>query len=429
MTIPEIYNLYQKSNGISIDSRSIQKGQIFIGISGENFDGNKYAKSALEKGAIAAIVDKVLDNHQSKNIIEVENCLDTLQRLAQFHRDQFTIPVISITGSNGKTTTKELLAAVLSTKYKVHSTRGNFNNHLGVPLTLLEAPLDTELMIIELGANHIGEIRDLCEIAKPNYGLITNIGSAHIEGFGSLEGVVQAKTELYRFIRKHQGLVFYNKQDKVLFYNLPDGIKARKYKYNLIFDSNVFSLSFSDMDCSNSYNTNLYGDYNQTNIIAANTVASYFKVSDRQIFEAISNYVPSMNRSQIVERDDITLILDAYNANPSSMKASIASLVNSDSNKEKVLILGDMKELGLESIAYHQSIVDYLKSFNWKAVYLIGKDFGKTTIVQDYTYYVDYKTLEKSADLIIPVLKNSICLIKASRSLKLERVAELIELR
>lgn len=424
MQIPELYDLYLASKGICIDTRKIEANQIFFSISGDNFDGNSFAKSALEKGAAYAIIDNesYFDSSDSR-IILVQDCLLSLQKLANHHRNQFDIPVIAITGSNGKTTTKELLTQVLRQKFRVHATAGNFNNHLGVPLTILSLPTDSELMIVEMGANHIGEIKALCHIAEPNFGLITNIGKAHIEGFGSVNGVIQAKTELYKYLASQGRLIFYNNEDKLLFYNLPDGARAISYLGDLEISNIGFTLSLSLEADTKELMTNIYGDYNRSNILAAYTIGNYFGIDKSIILEAIADYAPKMNRSQIMKYDSATLILDAYNANPSSMIASITSFAEANAVEDKVIVLGDMKELGSDSIAYHQSVVNCLQNHSWKEVYLIGDDFSKTTKVEAYNYYDNFSDFEIDKRTFIQKVQNTICLIKASRSLKLERIS------
>jgi len=425
MDIESLYNKYLEcDNQLSIDSRSISPGGMFFAIRGERFDGNTFVSDVLDqKKAKYAVIDDP-KAERAKGTILVDDCLETLQLLATRHRRSFDIPIIAITGSNGKTTTKELINSVLQTKYKVHATQGNYNNHLGVPLTILAAQEDTDIMVVEMGANHIGEIADLCIIAEPNYGIITNIGKAHLEGFGSLEGVVTAKTELYKYIAKKQGLIFYNASDKLLFDQLPHGVHARRYRSDIEFKVVDMKVNLAIIkDGSKSFHsTELNGSYNYPNISCAMTIAEYFSIPDKLSLSAVCTYTPSNNRSQITIREDVTLILDAYNANPSSMQKSIESLASSNSPKDKVLLLGDMKELGPESISLHKGILEIVKKYKWKRVILVGKDFLDADVHLRYQHYENVEALSKSKKEILTMLHNSICLVKASRSLKLEQI-------
>ena len=372
MSTADLYNLYLKSSGVEIDSRLIKSDKLFFALKGERVDGHQYVESLIAKENVYAVIDNNNFYINEKTIL-VENVLNCLQELSTYHRQRFSIPVIAITGSNGKTTTKELVQAALSQKYKVHATKGNYNNHLGVPLTLLAAPLDTEIMIIEMGANHIGDIDELCKIAFPNYGLITNIGYAHIEGFGSFEGVIQTKTELYRFIEKNGGAVFYNGEDNVLSENLPPKIDSTKYPCkDLVIEDNGLSLKLTYKELEE-YNSLLYGIYNATNIQAAFAIGRKFDVPASMILMAIEEYIPEMNRSQIKKIGTTTFLMDAYNANPSSMKLSIQSFGKIKTNLKKVLILGDMKELGKDEIEFHEEVLDITSTLSWHQIYIVGE--------------------------------------------------------
>lgn len=428
MDIARLYSKYLEcGNQVSTDSRSISPGSMFFAIKGERFDGNAFASEVLNKQARYAVVDdpKV---HQEKGTILVKDCLQTMQDLARHHRRSFDIPVLAITGSNGKTTTKELINSVLEKRYKVHSTKGNYNNHLGVPLTLLAASKETDLMVIEMGANHIGEIAELCTIAEPNFGIITNIGNAHLEGFGSLAGVVTAKTELYKYISAHNGLLFYNASDKLLFENLPNGVRAVSYRTDVDFGEQELKVSLKLKEASDIVrSTQLIGDYNYPNLRAAMTIGQYFSVPEEQIMTAVCTYKPTNNRSQLRTIRDVTLILDAYNANPSSMKKSIESLANNTTKKDKVLLLGDMKELGTTSLPLHQEILHFIRKHEWKAVILVGKEFTAADIEKQYLHFENIEALSKSKDEVLTMLGNSICLVKASRSLKLEQIEALFD--
>ncbi len=420
----QLLELFLSSTGICTDTRKLKKGQLFFALKGANFDGNKFASKALEDGALAAIIDEP-DANVDDRMYLVGDALVALQALAREYRRTLSCPVLALTGSNGKTTSKELIYAVLSTQYKVHATAGNLNNHIGVPLTLLSTPIDTEILVVEMGANHIGEIKELCEIALPDYGLITNIGRAHLEGFGSVEGIVQGKTEMYRHLRKQDGLAFYNKSDKVLFDQLPSGIRAVPYRQDLVFSEAKLYLSFAYND-GESYQSLLTGDYNQTNIAAALTISGFFNIDDAQAGAAIAAYSPNINRSEIQIVNGCELIMDAYNANPSSMRAAIKSLRSLDASK-KNLILGDMKELGSETITLHREVIDYIMESQWNKVILIGPDFCQA--LKDNAKITAYESLEACIEQFQTLRKDlvgGLTLIKASRSLKLERLKDLV---
>lgn len=427
MDIGQLYKIYlEAGRPISIDSRAIEEGQIFFAIKGERFDGNDYVDEVLAKGASCAVVDNI-EAFRPRGTILVDDSLTALQSLASYHRKQMEIPVIGITGSNGKTTTKELLHQVLSQKFQVHSTKGNFNNHIGVPLTLLSAPEDTEILIVEMGANHIGEIAMLSNIAEPDLGLITNIGKAHLEGFGSLEGVIEAKTELYRFIKKNDGIIFYNGEDALLNRVLPNGSRTIKYLQGMAFRNEGVYISIQDTSTKSGWlKTSLVGSYNHTNILCAATVGQYFGVSIDKILDAIASYVPTNNRSQLVIRNNIHLLMDAYNANPTSMQESIASFAAQESDKEKVLIIGDMAELGSDSMAMHQEILEFLSCYEWKAVFLVGNQFSNADMGQRYPHYKSVSDLVEDRHTVLSALEGSMCLIKASRSMQLEKIEALI---
>ncbi|MCD4768775.1 MAG: UDP-N-acetylmuramoyl-tripeptide--D-alanyl-D-alanine ligase, partial [Bacteroidales bacterium] len=361
----ELYTLIREQDlQIVTDSRIVEDGDIFFALRGDNFDGNAFANVAIEKGAAFAVIDD--PRYSDDKFILVEETLRTLQDIAILHRDMINCPVLAVTGSNGKTTTKELLSAILNRKFNVHSTTGNLNNHIGVPLTILAAPANTDFMIIEMGANHIGEIDELCRIARPDYGLITNIGAAHLEGFGSREGVITAKSELYNYLALNRGIVFFNGEN-ILLNNLVNefGIKGIKYIgsvdshirienanlnpwlcFELIYDNEIFSVE-----------TNLFGLHNIENIQAAFTVGLHFGVEAGVMVEVINSYTPDNNRSQVVETDRNTVIRDAYNANPVSMSAALSSFISSG-YAPKSVILGDMLELGNYSVEEHRKIVE-----------------------------------------------------------------------
>ncbi len=427
MDIDQLYSKYLECDGqVSIDSRKIRPDAMFFAIRGERFDGNSFVDEVLAKGAKYAVVDDPSANQGEKTIL-VKDALKALQKLATRHRQSFDVPVLAITGSNGKTTTKELITQVLSARYEVHATNGNFNNHIGVPLTLLSATKDAELMIIEMGANHIGEIAELCHIAEPDYGLITNIGRAHLEGFGSLEGVVIGKTELYKYIRGREGILFYNPQDRRLLENLPDGVKAVPYFNDLLFKDEDLKISLKFKGDTGYRSTQLAGTYNYPNISAAVTVGQFFSVPENMLLDAICSYISDNNRSQVIHKAGITLILDAYNANPTSMKESIRSIADNTSAQDKVLLLGDMKELGSETIDLHAEVLTFIENYKWKSVILVGADFSVADKDNKYLHFEDFLALSKSKNEIVTMLRNSVCLVKASRSMKLEQIQALLE--
>jgi len=422
-----LLQLFLDSTGVSIDSRTIIPGQIFFAIKGENFDGHSYVNQVLELGANLAVIDNEKYHREGKTIL-VDSALKSLQNLATEYRRKLSIPVLAITGSNGKTTTKELIDAVLKVEYTVHTTPGNLNNHLGVPLTILGTSPESEILIVEMGANHIGEIRALCEIAEPDYGLITNIGLAHLDGFGSYNGIILGKTEMYRYLAAKRKSVFYNTKDRVLLNNLPTDLKAIPYlSENINFHKRGMRLGYKLKDSDRLFLTHLTGDYNETNILAALTIGTFFGVDIQSASKAICEYLPEMNRSQIVEIAGVTLILDAYNANPSSMRLALDSLEQIESTLDKVVILGDMKELGLQEETLHQEIITKAETIGAAHILLIGEIFYKITEEKKgITVYRNFEDFKSDFNKVKPKLKNSLILIKASRSLKLERIKDLL---
>ena len=415
MKIKNIYNLYSKHFLVDTDTRNIRKNTIFFALKGDNFNGNKFAKTALDLGAIYAIVDEKKYATQS-NIILVSNVLETLQCLANYHRNALKAPIIGLTGSNGKTTTKELINVILSKRYKTTATKGNLNNHIGVPLTLLSMTPETEIGIVEMGANHKKEIEHLCTICEPDFGYITNFGKAHLEGFGGIEGVIEGKSELYTFLEKNNKTVFINPEDDIQVEKTKD-IKIIKFNDELKFvEVNPFvKLSFN----SNFIQSNLIGKYNYTNIAIACTIGEYFKISNTKIKEAIENYIPNNNRSQVIEKKSNKIILDAYNANPSSMKAALDNFASLN-EEYKTVILGDMFELGDSSLEEHQSIVDLVKGLNFNNSFFVGENFYQTK-----TNKLLFKTFK---DLLAYInnnpLKYQSILIKGSRGMRLERLLD-----
>ena len=424
-SIEDIYKVYLQHPVVDTDTRNIMQGSMFFALKGANFNANEFAKEAISKGAKYAVIDEEL--HYSEGCILVKDVLTTLQQLANHHRKQFTIPVIGITGSNGKTTTKELMATVLSKKYKTHFTQGNLNNHIGVPLTLLALKKEHEIAIIEMGANHQGEIATLSNIAEPGYGIITNIGKAHLEGFGGPEGVIKAKSELYHFIKAHKGKLFVNADDELLM-RLSHGIDRISYGTTPDADcegitekeSFLAKAIFIDDGIKVEVQSKLAGRYNFYNMLAAACVGFNFGLTISQIKEAIEGYIPSNNRSQVVKKENNTIWVDAYNANPSSMKSAIETFTELPENN-KVLILGDMFELGDDSHKEHQSLVELIENKKcWSAVYLVGKEFGKTTssaqLFESTEAFTEW--LNKNP------LKDRTILLKGSRGMAMERVLE-----
>ena len=424
MDIKEIYKLFTDSSGVSTDTRKIESNCIFFALKGENFNGNKFAEEAIRQGASYSIIDEK-EYHTNDKTILVNNVLETLQQLANYHRRHFNIPFIGITGTNGKTTSKELINAVLSQHFKTSFTQGNLNNHIGVPLTLLSIKKDCEMAIIEMGANHIGEIKELCHIAEPNYGIITNIGTAHIEGFGSKEGVIKTKNEMYNYISENGKLVFTNNDDSLL---QQLSVNLGKYTYGRTNANCIANLQSSTPSIQlewkqSKINATLYGEYNFYNILLSICVGEYFEVPKEKIITGIETYVSSNNRSQLIETNEHTIYLDAYNANPSSMNVAITSFSSNDS-KNKVMILGDMLELGEISKAEHQNIINTAHQLNIKT-YFVGNEFLNSENKLNHTYF-------NNSDDLISYLKNnplpsSSILIKGSRGIRLEKVAEYLQ--
>ncbi len=426
-----IYHIFQKHPKVITDSRKIEDGCIFFALKGERFNGNKYAEDALKKGAAYAIIDEE-EFDKGEQYILVNDVLETLQQLANLHRSKLLIPVIGITGSNGKTTTKELLATVLDSQYNCHFTKGNLNNHIGVPLTLLEIKENIEIAVIEMGANHIGEIEFLCNIAEPTHGLITNIGKAHLEGFGSLEGVKKAKSELYKFIEKQNGVAFINEDEnyltplskgisKRIFYKKSDAPDPLESPYETILYHSHPYIKVGFLNQQHSLieiQSQLIGDYNFNNIMTAISVGRYFRVPDKKIKEAIEKYISINNRSQLVHKGTNTFILDAYNANPSSMKHAIENFVKIKAEK-KVMILGDMLELGSYSFKEHQAVIEQANSFQFNEIILVGKEFA--AIEKEGIKYFDNVNVLKDW-FIKKAFENTHFLIKGSRGIRLEQL-------
>jgi len=427
MDIAYIHSLFLQCKSVSIDTRKIQPQSLFVAIKGENFDANTFAKEALEKGARYVIVDNPGSLVDERTIL-VEDSLIALQELAKYHRQFLKLPIIALTGSNGKTTTKELIHVVLAKKFKTKATVGNLNNHIGVPLTLLSFDSETEIGIVEMGANHQKEIEFLCELAQPDYGYITNFGKAHLEGFGGVEGVIKGKSEMYNYIAAHSKLAFINLEDKIqvekskTFQYYSFGVNKENANVNISsIKANPFvTIQFSDV----SIQTHLIGLYNANNINAALTIGKYFEVENTEIKAALESYIPENNRSQLLAKESNQIILDAYNANPSSMAVAIENFLQlQDSNK--MLILGDMFELGEDSFNEHKTIVNLLLNQKDVTVYFVGSEFFKHRSPGSGLHF--FETFESFSSFLNGLkIENSSILIKGSRGMALERTLQFL---
>ena len=424
MEIDDIHSLFSNSSGISTDTRTIKNKNIFFCLKGQNFNGNLFIEQAISQGASFVIYDEEKLNHKSEKAIKVKNALETLQALAKYHRSKFNIPVIGLTGSNGKTTSKELINSVLSQKFNVTSTLNNFNNHIGVPLTILEINKKTDSAIIEMGANHLGEIRLLCNIADPNIGYITNFGKAHLEGFGGIEGVIKGKSELYEYIRQKKGVILVNNDDSIQ-REKSRGIKtfsfgkSKKSNYltcNTTSNKSLCEASLNDKKIT----SNLYGEYNFENINASIAMGIHFGLSFEQIKNGIKNYIPKNNRSEMIKTKKNLLFIDSYNANPTSMKVSIQSFMKFKEIK-KTLILGDMHEIGKTSLIEHERILNSVKNNKDLKVFLVGKIFNQLKFNSGRIHFFN-----ETNELIEYFKKNLITghtiLLKGSRKINLEKV-------
>lgn len=429
METSQLYQHFLQCSALSTDTRKIAPGSMFFALKGDNFDANTFALEALQKGAACVVIDNPEFAVDGRTLL-VANSLVALQQLAQHHRRQLGLPIIALTGSNGKTTTKELINAVLSKKYTTGATVGNLNNHIGVPLTLLSFTNETEVGIVEMGANHQKEIELLCGIAEPNFGYITNFGKAHLEGFGGYDGVIKGKSELYDYLAAHT---------KTAFVNLDDAIQNEKTerlpRYTFATDSYNGNVRIANIDADPMvtliYNdlkikSNLIGIYNAANISAAITIGNYFKVPDNDIKAAIEGYIPANNRSQLIEQNGKSIILDAYNANPSSMAAALANFLQLD-KQPKTLILGDMFELGSESDEEHKKLVDVLSNEKNVEVYYVGKEFYANRVDSSHLHFFEtYNDLEAAFSGQQFTSINGVLLIKGSRGMALERILKLL---
>lgn len=425
MKTETLHQLFLESSGVSTDTRKITKDCLFFALKGDNFNGNAFASEAIEKGAKYVVIDESVYHIPNGKTILCENALETLQELARFHRKFLNIPILALTGSNGKTTTKELINAVLSEKFNTTATSGNLNNHIGVPLTLLKMNSKTEIGVVEMGANHHNEIAKLCTIAEPDYGYITNFGKAHLEGFGSLEGVVKAKTELYRHLQANHKLVFVNARDKRQM-KLSEDIKRYTFgekEQDCMVTLKNASKHVEVLFKGQHIHSNLIGLYNFNNVAAAIAIGDFFGISSEAIKRAIEKYIPNNNRSQLIEKATNKIILDAYNANPTSMLAAIENFKQAEGN-EKILILGDMFELGSDAPLEHQHITTFLEHHPFGKAYLVGSNFKKTR--HNANHIMQFETFESlSAHLKKHPLQRNFILIKGSRGMALERVLEI----
>jgi len=425
MLLKELYSIFIQYPSIQTDTRKIKTGDIFFALKGPHFNGNHFAKQALDAGAAYVIIDEPV-NFSDPRLIETGDTLKLLQDLAKFHRQQFTIPFIAITGSNGKTTTKELINEVLASTYKTYCTKGNLNNHIGIPLTILAIKKDAEIAVIEMGANHQKEIASYCQYTLPTHGIITNCGKAHLEGFGGEEGVIKGKGELFDYLKVSGGTAFimndydYLKKISIGISSIKTyGTENAEITGKTDNSGHFLQIEMTKGTTIKKIKTNLVGEYNLPNVLVAVAVGKYFSVKDEAIQNAIAHYLPSNSRSQLIEKNGNQIILDAYNANPSSMKAAIENFASMEGN-DKVLLLGAMMELGKESIAEHLSIVNLINQYRWKAVVLVGGDFNN--IIHEYLFFQKAEEakewLQKQSYIGVKLL------VKGSRSMEMEKVLE-----
>ena len=425
MEILDLYTIFLEHPSIQTDTRKLQPRDLFFALKGPNFNGNKFARQALDAGAAFVVIDEVA-GFDDNRLISTGDSLQTLQQLAKYHRQQFTIPFIAITGSNGKTTTKELIHEVLSTTYKTYTTKGNLNNHIGIPLTILSVQKDAEIAVIEMGANHQKEIESYCAYTLPTHGIITNCGKAHLEGFGGIEGVKKGKGELYDYLRANDGTAFIM-TDHAYLKEMSKGIsKIKTYGTQDAEITGIASTSNEFLEVQmtkgtglKNITTHLVGVYNLPNVLAAVAVGKYFNVAEEKIKNALEQYIPSNSRSQMIEKNGNKIILDAYNANPSSMKAAIENFAGME-GKNKILLLGGMMEMGDESLVEHKALIDLITKYTWEKVVLVGGDFNKIT--HPYLYFNNSTTAKEWLQL--QHIENAMLLVKGSRSMQMEKVLE-----
>ena len=427
MSIIDLYDLFIHNPQITTDSRNCPKGSNFFALKGDKFDGNQYAGKALASGCVYAVIDNP-DYYIGERTILVDNVLKTLQQLAHHHRKVLGLPIIGITGTNGKTTTKELLAAVLSTKFNLLYTEGNFNNHIGVPLTLLRLTHDHEMAVIEMGASHPGDIKELVDIVHPNYGIITNVGRAHLEGFGSFEGVIRTKGELYDYIRRSKGKIFIKKENEYL-QSIAKGIEQITYgngddafaSGQVVSCDPFLVFNWKQQGKLHTVETHIIGSYNLDNVLAAVAVGRFFKIPAERISRAIAAYEPTNNRSQFKKTDNNELIIDAYNANPSSMKVALDNFITMPV-QPKAIILGDMRELGPTSDELHAEVVAQIKKGQFDKVFLCGEHFSK--VGKEFSPFATTEAMVE--ELRKQPLKGYHILIKGSHSMGLEKLADIL---
>ena len=427
MSIIDLYDLFIHNPQITTDSRNCPKGSIFFALKGDKFDGNQYAGKALASGCVYAVIDNP-DYYIGERTILVDNVLKTLQQLAHHHRKVLGLPIIGITGTNGKTTTKELLAAVLSTKFNLLYTEGNFNNHIGVPLTLLRLTHDHEMAVIEMGASHPGDIKELVDIVHPNYGIITNVGRAHLEGFSSFEGVIRTKGELYDYIRRSKGKIFIKKENEYL-QSIAKGIEQITYgngddafaSGQVVSCDPFLVFNWKQQGKLHTVETHMIGSYNLDNVLAAVAVGRFFKIPAERISRAIAAYEPTNNRSQFKKTENNELIIDAYNANPSSMKVALDNFITMPV-QPKAIILGDMRELGPTSDELHAEVVEQIKKGQFDKVFLCGEHFSK--VGKEFSPFATTEAMTE--ELRRQPLKGYHILIKGSHSMGLEKLADIL---
>ncbi|MDG1778927.1 MAG: UDP-N-acetylmuramoyl-tripeptide--D-alanyl-D-alanine ligase [Flavobacteriaceae bacterium] len=427
MKIEDLHQLFLQAKSVSTDTRTLPSGTLFFALKGDRFNANTFAHKALDSGASYSVIDEVQEFNDERFIL-VDDVLQTLQDLANYHRNYLNIPIVALTGSNGKTTTKELIYSVLKQRYKTQATLGNLNNHIGVPLTLLQMDESTEIGIVEMGANHIGEIALLCKIASPDFGYITNFGKAHLEGFGSEEGVVEGKSELYNYLKQKQGLIFLNIDDEKQVKQVGDYQIVKTFSCTKTSDYSISlqkETPFLGIEANNTLiHTQLLGRYNFTNTAAAIAIGLHFDVDLKSIKKGIESYVPKNNRSQIIKQNSNTIILDAYNANPSSVEAALQNLKMME-GIQKIVILGDMFELGEQSYAEHQSVIDLAKSLDFSKLYLVGNHFFEHS--QNYPEIMFFKALEDIQQYLEShPIEEAMILIKGSRGMALEHILDLV---